>query len=135
MQEVNVLCRELMSLNIQAVPTQQRRFQWDMLYSMPFIVTVGTGIYFQTLKSKASFRGKYQKATAILTNLIYDWNFKNLTPRLLEHTIKDNTLSILWGSCTESVCVCTRVSVTYILRHFLLYVDQFIYILRHFLLF
>lgn len=37
--------------------------------------------------SKTSFCGKYQKTTAILTNLMCDWNFKLLTSRLLESWI------------------------------------------------
>lgn len=61
-----------------------------MLFSMPFIVIVDAGIYFQTLNVKPLIEENIKKATAILTNLIYEWNFKFLTSRLLQHTIKGN---------------------------------------------
>lgn len=45
-----------------------------MLFSVPFILIVGTGMYFETLKVKPLSEGNIRKATAILTNQIYDWN-------------------------------------------------------------
>lgn len=45
-----------------------------MLFSVPFILIVGTGLYFLTLKVKPLSEENIRKATAILTNQIYDWN-------------------------------------------------------------
>ena len=74
MQEMNVICRELESLNIQAVPIRQGGFQGKALFRVPFILIVGTGMYFQTFKVKPLSEENIRKATAILTNQIYDWN-------------------------------------------------------------
>lgn len=112
MQEMNFICRELMSLNIQAVPTQQRGFHWGKLFSMSFVVIETVSIHFQTLKVKLLQR-KLLESNSYFNKSDIRQEFQISDTKIIKThkgkmPLKMQTLNIWERWHSVCVCVCMR---------------------------